>query len=701
MDNYKFLNELRQLVVRRASVSHLVDTMAFIAEVSERLLEDPVFGELIQVEYIGTGKRNRNLRLHGYTELDESDGTIGLIIGRWSDSEKPETLLTETVNQLSDYIEYFLEESLNNSLNERITESNSAYEIATYLQTHQSKINRVRLHIFSNQALSSRFKEEMRKPIAGIAIERHIWDLTRLRSIYESSRERESVEIDFLKMGIRGIPCLEASCTKELRSFLCVIDGKLLADLFERWGSRLLEGNVRSFLGMKGGVNKGIRTTIRNTPHLFFAYNNGIAATAADIILENIGGQLMITRILDLQIVNGGQTTASILSSRKKDGLSLNEVSVPMKLTEVSHSLAHELIPRIAQFANTQNKIAMADFFANHPFHTKIEDISRRLTIPTKAGVRVLSKWFYERSRGQYQNGRLYLTVAQKNAFDLEYPANQVINKTDLAKYDSVLNLKPYWINLGAQKNFIKFADKFSSNSSDKSDSEHWAGISPQYGEAYFQDIVAIAIIWKETEKIISGARGEWYKGDYRPQITSFTLSLLFETASRFGGSFDLREIWKIQDIDLSLKTWIRNTAINVQEIILSPPMGTTNVGEWTKKEDCWSKVKEIKTENHEVIAKFLINKEDSRSLEIEKRKQALEDDNISLQAMALSLTQSKYWASLLMWNKLDSLISSDERKLLFKASSLNGFKSITRQRDWARLFNIRSRCENEGFKYP
>jgi hypothetical protein len=162
------------------------------------------------------------------------------------------------------------------------------------------------------------------------------------------------------------------------------MDATLLADLFERYGSRLLEGNVRSFLGMKGGVNKGIRATIQDSPSLFFAYNNGIAATAANVKVENVDGRHLMTGLVDFQIVNGGQTTASILNARKKDRLSLSGVTVQMKLTEVSRDDAHDLIPKIAQFANTQNKVAVADFFANHPFHIKIEEISRRLQVPAK-----------------------------------------------------------------------------------------------------------------------------------------------------------------------------------------------------------------------------------------------------------------------------------------------------------------------------
>lgn len=699
MDDVMFLEELRQLVVRRATVMHLVDTMAFVSEVAERLEEDPVFGQFVPVEFSGTGNRNRQLKVHGFTELDDSDGTIGLVIGKWSDTDGPETLTTTLVNQLTGWLENFVLESIESRLNERIAEANPAYELACQLQDMGTRINRIRLHIFSNQPLTQRFKEEQFGNVAGIPIERHIWDLHRLKAMYESSREREAVEITLSDFGCAGIPCLEATHTDKLRSFLCVMDATLLADLFERYGSRLLEGNVRSFLGMKGGVNKGIRSTIQDSPSLFFAYNNGIAATAANLTVGNIDGRDLITGLVDFQIVNGGQTTASILNARKKDRLSLSGVTVQMKLTEVSRDDAHHLIPKIAQFANTQNKVAVADFFANHPFHIKIEEISRRLQVPAKAGARVQGKWFYERSRGQFQNERLYLTKAKKDAFDLEYPAEQLINKTDLAKYDSTWREKPHWVSLGAQKNFTKFADQFSSKNLDISESEYWNTISPNYGEAYYQHIVAGAILWKRTEIIVSTGRGDWYEGDYRPQIVAYSLSLLFHSLRHSGNEFDLAQVWARQNIDGILENFIRTLAIEVQKAILNPPQGMTNVGEWSKKEACWEKIRQISVSCTQQIEQWLVSKEEFKKAKTEGKKLGMQDDGISLQKTVLDLTSSGYWTELLKWHKTTDLILPAERNLVIKASTLQGFMKINIEKDWRKLLEIKRLCEEDGFR--
>lgn len=699
MDDRSFLEELRQIVIRRAAVMHLVDTMAFVSEVAERLEEDPVFGQFVPLEFSGTGSRNRQLRVHGFTELDDSDGTIGLVIGKWSDSEEPETLTTTLVNQLSGWLESFVLESIESRLNERIAEANPAYELACQLQDMGTRINRIRLHIFSNQPLTQRFKEEQCGRVAGIPIERHIWDLQRLKAMYQSSREREAVEITLSDFGCDGIPCIEAARTDRLRSYLCVMDATLLADLFERYGSRLLEGNVRSFLGMKGGVNKGIRATIQDSPSLFFAYNNGIAATAANLTVENVDGRHLMTGLVDFQVVNGGQTTASILNARKKDRLSLSGVTVQMKLTEVSRDDAHDLIPKIAQFANTQNKVAVADFFANHPFHIKIEEISRRLQVPAKAGARVQSKWFYERSRGQFQNERLYLTKAKKDAFDLEYPTEQLINKTDLAKYDSTWREKPHWVSLGAQKNFTKFADQFSSKSQDISESEFWNTISPNYGDTYYQQIVAVAILWKQTETIVSTGRGDWYEGDYRLQIVAYSLSLLFHSLRRTGTEFDLGQVWARQGIDSMLENCIRNLAIAVQKAILTPPQGMTNVGEWSKKEACWEKIKQLSEPCTQQMEQWVLSKDEFKKAKADGKKLGMQDDGITLQKTVFDLTSRGYWAALLKWPQTTDLLPLVDRNLVIKASTMPGFMKINIEKDWRKLLEIKKLCEEEGFR--
>lgn len=699
MDINEFLLELRQLVATRSTASNLVDTLAFVNEVADRLQEDPAFGEFEQAEYIGIGSRNRALRIHGFTKIEDSDGSVGLVIGKWEDITYPETLSTLTVNQLSSQLEYFVRESIENNLYERIAEASPAYELSLLLSNEKKKINRIRLHILTNLSLSSKFKEEVEGEVSGIPLEKHIWDLERLSAIYQSNRERESVEIQLSEFGSAGIPCIEASSSDTLRSYLCVVKGTVLANLFDRFGSRLLEGNVRSFLGMKGGVNKGIRSTIQDSPDLFFAYNNGIAATASDIEIDQ-SGIPVITKLTDLQIVNGGQTTASILSARKRDKLSLEGVSVQMKLTVVERTNAQDLIPKIAEYANTQNKVAIADFFANHPFHQKMQVISRRLLTPAKAGQRIQSKWFYERSRGQYQNERLYLSASQKNAFDKEYPSNQMINKTELGKFDNTWNEKPNLVSLGAQKNFTKFAAQFENKNEDLSDSEHWETISPRYSDTYFKNVVAVAIIWFAMENIVDLAKNTWYQGGYRANIVTYTISKLFHEVRKVGKELDLETIWLKQEVGVELNLYLEKLAMVIQSIILEPPVGEKNVGEWCKKELCWKQVANLEVAPIDSINAFLVDKDEFKGKEKEGKKQGIVDDGITVQSKVLELSNSGYWRALYYWQDLLNYISPIDKALIFKSTTLQGFMKIPLEKDWRRLLEIKAKVEDEGFRH-
>lgn len=699
MTDLEFYLELKQMVARRAASDHLVDVLAFVHEIADRLGDDPAFGEFVPAEFSGAATRGRQqFRIHGFTAFDESDGSVGLVVGRWFDDDEPETLTTAAVNQLSAYLETFADEALNESLCERIVESNGAYEIAHLMQKSKARISRVRLHVLSNQPLSTKFKERVLQPIGSIAVEQHVWDLSRLRSVYESDREREVVTVSISDFDARGIECMRAAGSESIQSYLCIVPASLLADIFERYGSRVLEGNVRSFLGMKGGVNKGIRRTIQDAPHLFLAFNNGIAATAASATLSVIDGRSFISSLVDLQIVNGGQTTASILNARKKDRLSLDGVNVAMKLTVVESAGADDLIPKIAEYANTQNKVAVADFFANHPFHRKMEEISRRLVVPSSEATRIRSKWFYERARGQYQNERLYLSEKKKQNFDLEYPAGQVINKTDLAKFDSVLSEKPQWASLGVQKNFVKFASHFEPKTSDTTPAEYWTEVSPQYGDGYYQRIVAVALLWKRLETMVSAARDDWYRGDYRAQIVAYGLAMLVRGARRSGREPDWDALWNAQAVSPELEAAMKASAVLAQTVILTLPAGATNAGEWAKKDACWERARDA-SEEPSPDAPWLVSRAEARYQQTEARKQGKQDDVISLQRRVFELCESGYWAALSRWPGLSQIATDSQRALVVRASTVSGFMKIALERDWMRLSELAKASEEAGFR--
>ncbi len=699
MDDSQFGAELRQLVMRRAAADHLVDTLAFVTEVAERLQEDPAFGEMILADDTRQLSKTRQSKIHGFSSLEDSDNSISLVVGKWNDDMEAGSLATAEIDQMRGWLENFVSASLDNGLNEHITESSPAYELATTLRSYRESISCVRLHVLSNQPLSKGYRRESRSIVSGVSTELHIWDLKRLKAIYLSAREREVVQIELADFGTTGIPCIQASKTDSLSSYLCVVDGDVLANLFDHFGSRLLEGNVRSFLGMKGGVNKGIKATIQDAPELFFAYNNGIAATAASATVEMGPSGARVTSISDLQIVNGGQTTASVLRARKQDRLSLAEVSVPMKLTLIGTTESSDLVPKIAEYANTQNKVAIADFFANHPVHRRMEEISRRMMVPARADIRVQSKWFYERARGQYQNERMYLSGAGKAKFDLEYPASQVVNKTDLAKFDSVLDERPYWVALGAQKNFMKFAGKFSSKR-DKTDAQYWDEISPNYGDGYYQRVAAMALLWKAGESAVSNGRGAWYEGDYRPQIVAYAWSLIFHAIRSVGREPNLARVWERQEADPTLMKTFTRAAVMAQSAIKSLPDGSSNVGEWAKKEACWTKLSSGRFVLGDAALEWSVDRADDRDRKRQARTEGAVDDGITLQQDTVIRAASGYWQALYNWPSLANYVSEKDVGLIAKAMSVQTAAAIVGDRELRRLRTISQMCESEGFRH-
>ena len=365
---------------------------------------------------------------------------------------------------------------------------------------------------------------------------------------------------------------------------------KLLDDLYLEYGSKLLEGNVRSFLSVRGKVNKSIQSTIKNYPEMFFAYNNGIAATATDIDTEMTPQGLVITRIKDLQIVNGGQTTASIantlLTAKKNETVDLSRLYVPMKISVLEHAMAEKIIPKISEYSNSQNKVDASDFFSNHPFHIRMEEYSRKTPIPSNGGNQFQQYWFYERTRGQYNQGKMKFGAksSQLKKYTDRYPEKMVITMLDLARYMEIYECAPDIVSKGKQKTLQKFAEEIKTA---------WQKSNEVFNAFYYKRVVALGIMYKCTDEIIK--QTEWYKEkrSYKANVIAYTLSLIFYYIrhNKKGYEVDFDRIWNMQDIYEELEDQIKVLTKEVYDFITGP-RETENVTEWCKKEICWSRAK-------------------------------------------------------------------------------------------------------------
>ena len=493
-DVEEFYTNLTKDVAVSASANGIYQQLAFMTEFVNELTD---LGDIQGFNECDNPKWH-GAHINGF-DADENEETdsirIDLFITDFEQRDKLEKIGKTDIDLYFKRLLKFFTESLNSELYTKIDESNAAYRISEYIEDNKERIEEVNLFFFSERAVGEKVSGFNREELDDINIKYHLWDINRFAKLKYSSKKKEPIEIDFVEKYNTPLDCLRASTsTNKMDSYLVVVPGTVLADLYNDYGARLLEQNVRSFLQAKGGVNKGIKSTIIDEPEYFFSYNNGITATAAQIETLQFGDAYKISKLVDLQIVNGGQTTASLARAKIKDKADLSKIFVQMKLSIINYDNTDEgLIGRISQYANTQNKVNVSDLSANHPYHVKLEELSRKIWAPPVPPSHRETQWFYERSRGQYNEQML----KEGRLGKLKYPKNQLFNKTDLAKFMMTWDSdEPKWVNMGAQKNFVKFTDLINSL---------WKKTTflDTINELYFKKVVSRAIIFKTTEKLV------------------------------------------------------------------------------------------------------------------------------------------------------------------------------------------------------
>jgi hypothetical protein len=402
-----------------------------------------------------------------------------------------------------------------------------------------------------------------------------------------------------------------------------------------------------------------MRNTILNDPGMFFAYNNGVTATAEAVTLSTSNGVTRINKLNNLQIVNGGQTTASIFTAKKKDDAELDEISVQMKLSVIDPERAEKVVPKISEYANTQNTVNAADFFANHPFHVRMEEFSRRVWARSPDGTFRETKWFYERARGQYLDAKTYMTVAEKKKFDAIYPKAQSFTKTDLAKFENVWDCIPHIVSKGAQANFAHFA---------KLVGKRWDADEAQFNEQYFCHAMARALIFRRLEKLISAQ--SWYEGGYRANIVAYTLSKLAQLVHASGKMVDFQSIWQNQKLSGEMEAALIEIAVATQAVILDTPEGMRNISEWAKKEACWTRVKALDVALPKKFRSQLISRVKVKEAAKEARKVQKIDNGIQAQKKVFEL-EADFWKNCLGWAKENRLLTEKDHQILAVAAQI------------------------------
>jgi hypothetical protein len=549
------------------------------------------------------------------------------------------------------------------------------FQITQYLSTN--KIRKVRLILLTDAKATRNLSQLDSEIHLGLEVEFRVVDINYLFRLFLSEQVGGDYETDV------NLPCLKIVNNETYQSYLAVIKGLELVAIYDKYGQKLFEQNVRTFLQFRGGVNKGLRNTIQYSPEMFFAYNNGITATATEVNFSENGN---ISKIKNLQIVNGGQTTSAIYAAHKTSKLDVSNIAVQMKLSVVKNpDKTHEFVSKVSEYANTQNKVNPSDFFSNSPFHKEFKDYSQRVRVPAFGGAQLQTHWFYERVRGEYLNEQAYLTSAKKRQFLLENPKDQLLEKTLLAKAEVAWLKKPDVVSKGAQDSTRIFANEIASMLEKN---------NLAITEYYFKNAVAKVILFKFIEKLISKA--SWYNQAYRAQAVAYTMSYLSYLVTNTGKSFNFNYIWDNQTVPIYLEDKLNVIAKEIYLYITTPKEGYGNPSQWCKREICWNEIKALPI-SVEVDQRLLIDNDEKSYIAKSAKVEKSLDNGIEIQSFVIT-QKPAMWKELVKYFNTDSNLSQMQIDILTKFA--NGRLPLPSEKQAKVIYDLYNTAATEGFVF-
>lgn len=621
MDYKEYKDHLREIVEEDAKANDESNKNAFVSYVLSTLFEyeeipEPMYLFLDNTKVSG----QRVIRIDGMS-FDETDHSLILFIGDYDNLENDAYLSMKKIDNLYWRLFYFLDEACNDKLVSYLNLADDSFRAGRLIRDNMSvmaddakSVLKIKFFIASDKELDTRLldkdilnndvrkkgkkasktKKRIRKSeYRGKPLELELWTIDRLYEL-ENAGISEAVEINFFDdFHFPGIPCIKGEIGSGLgyEAYIGIIPGKLLADIYIEYGSKVLEGNVRAFLGTTSakGVNNGIKRTINTEPSKFFTYNNGIAATAADVVVETIDEQLYITEVSDFQIINGGQTTATLSEAvLKKTNSNLDGIFVPMKLTVIHDRVStnedgtllyDQMVHDIARYANSQNRVTAADLFSNDPFHIWMEKSSKKYLAPP-VNYPIPTGWYYERARKKYQQEQFKLRGDSLKRFLAKYPKKQIITKEQLAVYLTALDCKPHIVSKGKNWVMREFGSKIT---------QEYRTNKANFNEFYYKKCICAAILYRSVDNYLELHKKEpdfWYKpGGYKLNIVPYTIAVIVN-AIPSGFSLDWETIWKNQKLSDTFMAEIERVTLSVNMALCS--VQGVLVTEYCKKESAW-----------------------------------------------------------------------------------------------------------------
>lgn len=514
---------------------------------------------------------NANLRLSGYAMSEDAD-QLDLFVSLYEGFESLSPIPDQDIKTAAAQCVRFLDLCAEGRIAEKLDPSSDVHSLALTIREIYDGLEQVRVYILTDGVAKS--KSFQSRNVGGKLVKLEVMDIERLFRHRSEGKPRDELVVDFTDVSGSPLPCVFVPGeTGDYDYALTAIPGEALRFVYEKFGPRLLEANVRSFLSVKAkGVNAGLQNTLRNAPERFMAYNNGIVLVADEMLLDRTAdGSPGIAWLRGMQIVNGGQTTASIFFAKKKYAdTDLSKVRVPAKIIvmkEQDPAKEEALVSDISRYANSQNAVRQSDLSANKPFHVDIERLSLSVYCPDGIG-----RWFYERAAGSYNTllARDGTSPAKLRALKESVPPSRKITKTELAKYAVAWGGNADVVSLGAQKCF----DRFMAGMADME--AKGPAFTPDV--AYYKDVVSKALLFKAVHKTARPLVSA-----FLANVAAYTVAVISQT---YGEAFNLERIWNKQGISPQLVKQIEIWAREVNDRLHETAKGKM-ISEWAKRPEC------------------------------------------------------------------------------------------------------------------
>jgi hypothetical protein len=568
LDDY--LVETRAEIAAQMSDSSSFTELIFCEVVMQHLMDAGMTFEPVVCHFQGK-VGNSNLRLSGYAISDDVD-QLDLFVSLYEGFESLTPIQEQDTKIAAQQCLRFLELCATGRLQNKLDPSTDVHSLALTINEIYDSLEQVRIFVLTDGVVKSKnFKS---REVGGKTVKLEVMDIERLFRHRSEGKPRDELVIDFNDVSGSPLPCVYVpGDTGDYDYALTAIPGEALHFIYEKFGPRLLEANVRSFLSVKSkGVNAGIQNTLRSAPERFMAFNNGIVLVADEMRLDRANdGSPGIIWLRGMQIVNGGQTTASIYFAKKKyPNTDLSKVRVPAKIIvikEADPTKEESLVSDISRYANSQNSVRQSDLSANKPFHVDVERQSLTIYCPDGVG-----RWFYERAAGSYNTllAREGTTPARLRALKESVPTSRKITKTELAKYLMAWDVRPDIVSLGTQKCFDRFMTMLGEAET--------AGNPVTPDPVFFKALVAKAIIFKAVHKTT------------RPLVSAFLANVAAYTvavvADYYGDAFDLDKVWLRQSVSPQFIEQVEIWAREVNDRLHKTANGKM-ISEWAKRPDC------------------------------------------------------------------------------------------------------------------